>query len=84
MTHFVKENLPDPIDRASELEMTNTEDAIKAVRSRNRQKQVPIDGVYPDPNCIQCDDEIPIGRLKAAANNNLCIICATAAERWRR
>lgn len=85
MTQEQSENYADPLDRASELEMISTADAIRKVQLRNVQKQVPgPDGMYPSPFCIECNDEIPLGRLKVAANNILCVICATAAERWKR
>ncbi len=85
MTHLQHENFADPLDRASELEMISTADAIRNVQLRNVQKQTPgPDGLYPSPDCFECGDEIPLGRLKAAANNILCIHCATAAERWKR
>jgi RNA polymerase-binding transcription factor DksA len=85
MTHLVIENYPDPIDRASELELISTADAIRTVQLKNVQKQVPgPDGLYPSPDCYECGDEIPLGRLQVAANNILCIVCATAAERWKR
>ncbi len=85
MTHIQHENFADPIDRASELEMISTADAIRVVQLRNVQQQlVGPDGQYPSPDCAQCGDEIPLGRLQIAANNTLCIVCASAAERWRR
>lgn len=85
MTHLHIENYADPIDRASSLEMVSTADAIRKVQLRNVQKQLPgADGMYPSPFCTECADEIPLGRLKVAANNILCVICATAAERWKR
>ena len=85
MTHVVNTNYPDPIDRASELEMIRTEDAIRQVQLRNVQKQLPgPDGLYPSPDCLECGDEIPLGRLKVASNNILCIFCATKAERLGR
>lgn len=85
MTHIVTENYSDPLDRASELELISTADAIRRVQLRNVQKQVPrADGSYPDPDCIKCENPIPLGRLQVATNNTLCIICATAAERWNK
>lgn len=82
MTYVVNTNYPDPIDRASELEMIRTEDAIRQVQLRNVQKQLPgPDGMYPSPDCLECGDEIPLGRLKAASNNILCLICAAAVEK---
>ena len=83
--YVVKENFPDPSDRASELEDISRGDAIRAVQLRNAQKQLPgPDGMYPSPDCIECGDTIPLGRLKVAANNILCIHCATASERLTR
>lgn len=85
MTHTESVKHPDPHDQASELEMIRTEDAIRQVQKLNEQKQKPgPDGLYPSPFCIECDDEIPLGRLRVAANNILCVICASAAERWKR
>lgn len=85
MTHPTHEHHPDPIDRASDLEMANTADAIRAVQLRNEQKQKPLpDGTYAEPDCIECGNEIGIGRLRIASNNVMCIHCATAAEKWRR
>lgn len=83
--HMHTENYADPLDRASELEMVSTADAIRTVQLKNVQKQLPgPDGLYPSPDCIECGDTIPLGRLKVAANNVLCIVCATASERWKR
>lgn len=85
MTLPMKENMPDPIDRASDLEMMSTEDAIRAVRRLNVQKQKPdAKGNYAEPDCEECGQEIGEGRLKVAQNNHLCIHCATLAERWQR
>jgi len=83
--HVVIENFADPLDRASKLEMDARDDALRDVRMKNKQKQVPgPDGLYPSPDCLECGEPIPLGRLKVAANNILCITCATAAERWKR
>lgn len=85
MTHLQHENFADQLDRASELELIATADAIRNVQLRNVQRQLPgSDGLYPSPDCIECGNEIPLGRLMAAANNILCIHCATAAERQTR
>ncbi len=85
MTDSTHEHLPDPIDRASALELATTEDAIRVVQACNVQKQKPgADSEYPEPDCIECGNEIGIGRLRVAANNVMCIHCATIAERWRR
>lgn len=85
MTHVQNENYADPLDRASDLAMVATADAIRTIQLRNVQKQKPgADGLYPSPDCLECGDEIPLGRLQIASNNILCVICATAAERWKR
>lgn len=82
MTQLQHENFADQLDRASEQEMIATADAIRTVQLRNVQKQKPgADGLYPSPFCIECEDEIPLGRLTHATNNVLCIVCATASER---
>ena len=71
--------------RASSLQLATTENAIRVVQARNVKKQTPgADGEYPEPDCIECGNEIGIGRLRVAANNVMCIHCATIAERWRR
>lgn len=86
MTQREHEHHPDPIDRASDLELATTENAIRVVQARNVQKQNPgADGEYPEPDCIECGNEIGIGRLRVAANNVMCLFCASIAEkRWRR
>lgn len=84
MTVHTKENYPDPIDRASELEMMSTEDAIRQARKGNVQKQLPNDeGEYPDPYCADCGDDINPERLRVAQNNHLCIVCATRVEKLK-
>lgn len=85
MTHIQHENFADQLDRASELELISTADAIRTVQLRTVQKQLPgPDGLYPSPDCIECFNVIPLGRLMHAANNLLCIHCATAAEKLAR
>lgn len=85
MKRVILENHPDAHDRASELELATTADAIYRTQKLAVQKQLPgPDGLYPSPDCLECGNEIPLGRLKVAANNILCVFCATAAERMRR
>lgn len=84
MTHVQVENYADPIDRASELEMVSTEDAIRAVQRRNEQKQKPdANGVYAITDCDECGDAIPAERLRIASNNVCCTICAGRMEKRR-
>lgn len=75
----------DVLDTASELEMASRQAAIANAQARNKQAQQPNDqGVYEIQDCIECGDEIGEGRLRAAANNLLCIHCATLKERSGR
>lgn len=84
MTHLTQENYADPLDRASELEMISTADAIREVQKRMEQKQKPdFEGRYAITECESCGDDIPEERLRIASNNLCCTICASKAERRR-
>lgn len=80
----VLEKLSDVSDIATESEMTWTANALKAARAKVRQDQSPdSDGVYAILDCVECDLEIGIGRLRVAPRNKLCVYCAALAERNR-
>ncbi len=75
-------NLPDENDRASALEQAISEAAVAEIRHKAKRDQEPgPDGYYRILDCVDCGEEIGLGRLHAAIRNTLCIWCATALER---
>ena len=72
----------DILDQASELTSTLTNAYISNVQDAARPEQKPFpDGTYPHPFCVDCDDEIPAGRL--ALGRIRCIACQQDLERER-
>lgn len=85
MSGSMGEQLSDPNDIASEVEMLTTESALNRVRRAARRHQEPdANGVYAILDCIECGAEIGEGRLKVSIKNDICIYCAELAERKRR
>lgn len=72
----------DDLDRASDLTLIQTGDALDAVRylARPEQEQLP-DGSWPQTECGECGEEIPEARLKLGKVR--CIDCQTVRERRR-
>lgn len=84
MPHSQIEQYPDENDRASALEMMNTEMSLLDVRKSIKRSQEALpDGSYAIEDCISCGNEIGIGRLTHAIKNTICIDCANALERRR-
>lgn len=82
MTQIERERHTDVLDRASELEMAETQSSINRISAKVQQKQRPRpDGTYEHEDCEDCGSDIGAERLKVAANNHLCIHCAEARER---
>jgi RNA polymerase-binding transcription factor DksA len=70
-------------DIATDLEMSFTAAAIRAVQQRMKRSQEPdADGVYAILDCLECGAEIGRGRLHVAMKNTICVFCATAAESY--
>ncbi|QOK91561.1 TraR/DksA family transcriptional regulator [Ralstonia pseudosolanacearum] len=65
----------DIIDRASELEERQREEAIARVRAVRRTEQPSRKA------CIDCDAPIPEGRRQAVPGCTLCIDCARLREK---
>ena len=81
MTTQQTETMPDPLDRAAQLEQISTESSINAVRKLCAPKQKQrADGTYPITECVECGEEIGHARL-VATGSDLCIYCATEAEK---
>jgi RNA polymerase-binding transcription factor DksA len=71
----------DDIDRASDLTMQQTEDALNEVRRRAQPEQVQVDGEWRQKECEDCGDEIPLARLNLGKIR--CVHCQGALERRR-
>lgn len=71
----------DIIDRASELEQLHNEAHVAQAMRKAKPEQVPNpDGTWPQPDCEDCGDEIPLARLMACGSIR-CIHCQTRKER---
>ncbi len=69
----------DEIDRANALAEIHNIKSVKAAMRDARPQQVPnADGTYTITRCKECDDEIPLERLKLG--RILCVICQTDLE----
>lgn len=80
----IAQRTADVSDRATDLEMESTQHAIDDVTRKCQRDQEPgPDGVYKVLDCVECGNEIGLGRLEAALRNKLCIECASAAEKRR-
>lgn len=72
-------------DQATQRETELLGAALDAARYRVRQRQAPrADGTYALTDCEECGEPIGEGRLRAAANNTVCIHCATKQEELSR
>lgn len=71
----------DDLDRASDLAAQRVDDAIKEVRRQALPEQVCVDGVWPHPECVDCDTEIPKERLELGKVR--CVSCQARLERRR-
>lgn len=67
----------DPTDSASDLETEQREALIRAKQEAYAAMKPPID--FDGKHCVQCDDEIPTGRL--ALNKWTCVICQKLIDR---
>lgn len=71
-------------DQASEIEDDFRATAIQQIQKRNKQQQQPrSDGSFEITECEDCGDNIGLERLKVAAQNLLCVLCASTRERWK-
>lgn len=79
-------NMPDESDRATAIEHAITDASISDIRhAANKRDQEPdSSGVYRILDCVECDNPIGEGRLRAAIRNTLCVHCASALEALRR
>lgn len=66
-------NMPDPVDRASGLEILERISGVAAVREK-------LQGQGSD-ECLECGVDIPEARRRAAPLATCCIDCASLKER---
>lgn len=75
------ERTPDESDRATLVEMEANAFRLAEARRAAQQDQKPDEnGNYAVTECEECGADIPLGRLRAAARNLLCVHCASAEE----
>ena len=68
------------IDQANQLAEEFTSAHVKRIQSLNRPEQIQNeDGSWPYPECIDCDEPIPSGRL--ALGKVRCIDCQEYKEK---
>lgn len=73
----------DDLDVASELTQKLTDAYIADTQRKARPEQVQkADGGWPQPLCVDCDLDIPSGRL--ALGKIRCIGCQVALEKTTR
>lgn len=80
----MSELLTNPEDFATKLAEEEREHSAAEVRRKAQPKQVKdADGIWPDPNCVECGGAIGQERLEAIGANT-CITCANEKERRDR
>ena len=71
----------DDLDRATDLTLAMTESYIKDAALRAKPEQVKVDGQWPQKECDDCGENIPVKRLNLGKIR--CIFCQEALERRR-
>lgn len=71
----------DEFDRASDLEIAQTESNVAKVRNLARPEQERVDGKWPSRLCVDCEETIPTKRLNLGKIR--CIHCQEVLERRR-
>ncbi len=73
----------DIIDQANDLAEKMNESNVLAARKAAKPDQVQNpDGSWPQADCEDCGDEIPLQRLLACGSIR-CVYCQTAKEKGR-
>lgn len=74
------EKYVDQVDKANQIAEEFTAAHIKRVQEKNKPEQVQNpDGSWPHTECVDCEDEIPEGRLNLGKVR--CISCQEIKER---
>ena len=71
----------DDLDRAADLTAEITQAAIDDARRQAAPEQVFVDGVWPNPDCVDCGDPIP--KLRLELGRIRCVGCQVRLERRR-
>lgn len=70
----------DSLDRAAEWTAQMTDASVANLRLKASPEQVQRpDGSWPHTECVDCDDEIPEGRLRLGKIR--CVYCQARKER---
>lgn len=68
----------DDLDRAADLTQELADCAVEAVRRAAQPEQVRVDGKWPQKECEDCGDTIPVKRLNLGKIR--CIYCQERLE----
>lgn len=71
----------DDLDRATDLTLAMTASYIRDAANLARPEQVKVDGKWPQKDCDDCGEIIPVKRLNLGKIR--CIFCQEALERRR-
>lgn len=74
------ERYADQLDKASAVAQEFIEQSTRAARELNKPEQVQNeDGTWPHPDCVDCGEDIPEGRLKLGRVR--CVDCQEYLEK---
>lgn len=74
------ERMSDQIDQAQQINEAHQAASVEAARQKNRPEQIQNpDGTWPHTHCVECEDEIPAGRL--ALGKVRCVHCQEFLEK---
>lgn len=74
---------PDVLDRAAQLSQRLNAAYVEAAMRKAAPEQVQnADGTWPHPQCVDCDVDIPLGRLNLGRVR--CVDCQEALEHTKR
>lgn len=74
------ERMSDQIDQAQQINEAHQVASVEAARRKNQPQQVQNpDGSWPHPQCVECDEDIPAGRL--ALGRIRCVHCQEFLEK---
>lgn len=77
------EKYVEQVDQANQIADEFTTAHIHRIQQKNKPEQVQNpDGTWPHTECIDCDDEIPQGRL--ALGKVRCIDCQELKEKYEK
>lgn len=84
-TDDTPDKITDVSDMATARELENMEISRREhAKAVVRTQEARDDGSYDITECVECGNEIGLGRLMHSIKNTVCIHCATAAEKRKK